>query len=40
MQIPTLLNDIVTFLRKNDFKLSQNSRDGRINSAFNEDEIL
>lgn len=40
MQIPKLLNDIVVFLRCNPFKLSQNSRDGRINSAFNEDEVF
>lgn len=40
MQIPKLLNDIVQFLKDNQFKLSQSSRDGRINSAFNEDEIF
>lgn len=40
MQIPKLLNDIVQFLKDNQLKLSQSSRDGRINSAFNEDEIF
>lgn len=37
---PKQLLDIVDFLKKNPLHLSQNSRDGRINSAFNEDEII
>lgn len=40
MQIPKLLDHIVRFLKDNQPKLSQSSRDGRINSAFNEDEIF
>lgn len=38
--LPNLLCEIVQFLKKNPLNLSQNSRDGRINSAFNEDEIV
>lgn len=40
MALPKMIDDIVEFLRANHFELSQNSRDGRINSAFNEDEIF
>lgn len=35
-----ILEKIVDYLKKIDFDLSQKSRDGRINSAFNEDELL
>ena len=38
--LPNLLNDIVDFLKKQNLQLSNQSRDGRINSAFNEDEIF
>ena len=38
--LPNLLNDIVDFLKKRNLQLSNQSRDGRINSAFNEDEIF
>lgn len=37
--LPKALKNIVNFLQKYDFNLSHKSRDGRINSAFNEDEI-
>lgn len=37
---PQKLVEIVEFLQKDNLKLSQKSRDGRINSALNEDEIL
>ena len=37
---PHLLNKMVEFLRTQNLLLSQRSRDGRINSAFNEDEIF
>ncbi len=38
--LPNLLNGIVDFLKKQNLQLSNQSRDGRINSAFNEEEIL
>ena len=38
--IPNRLTQIVNFLKKYDFNLSRKTRDGRINSAFNEDEIF
>lgn len=38
--LPNLLNEIVEFLRAQNLTLSRASRDGRINSAFNEDEIF
>ncbi|MGP1485140.1 MAG: restriction endonuclease [Campylobacter sp.] len=38
--IPNRLTQIVNFLMKYDFNLSRRTRDGRINSAFNEDEIF
>lgn len=38
--LPNLLNKMVDFLRKQNLQLSSQSRDGRINSAFNEDEIF
>ena len=38
--IPNRLAQIVNFLREYDFNLSRRTRDGRINSAFNEDEIF
>lgn len=38
--IPHLLIQIVDFLKKSPVALSKQSRDGRINSAFNEDEIF
>ncbi|CAD7287894.1 hypothetical protein LMG7974_00764 [Campylobacter majalis] len=38
--IPEKLYNIVEFLRNQSLNLSANSRDGRINSAFNEDEIF
>lgn len=38
--LPTKLLDIIEFLKQTSLKLSENSRDGRINSAFNEDEIF
>lgn len=38
--IPNLLIGIVAFLQANPIALSKQSRDGRINSAFNEDEIF
>lgn len=34
------LQNIVAFLKNDDFSLGKFSRDGRINSAFNEDEIF
>ena len=37
---PKMLLDIRDFLAQNAVSLSEQSRDGRINSAFNEDEIL
>ena len=37
---PNLLNEMVEFLRAQNLALSKTSRDGRINSAFNEDEIF
>lgn len=40
MTLPKTLEDIVEFLQQQNLHLSQQSRDGRINSAFNEDEIL
>ncbi|EJA4540077.1 restriction endonuclease, partial [Campylobacter jejuni] len=36
---PNILIQIREFLLKNKAQLKQYSRDGRINSAFNEDEI-
>lgn len=38
--MPTMLCKIVEFLRGQNLALSRKSRDGRINSAFNEDEIF
>lgn len=38
--MPTLLIEIVKFLQTNPITLSKQSRDGRINSAFNEGEIF
>lgn len=38
--IPLRLVQIVDFLKVQNLSLSVNSRDGRINSAFNEDEIF
>lgn len=38
--MPTLLIQIVEFLKENPITLTKQSRDGRINSAFNEDEIF
>jgi len=35
-----ILQEMVAFLKNNDFSLGKFSRDGRINSAFNEDEIF
>lgn len=40
MNLPDLLIKIVDFLKSQNLILSQQSRDGRINSAFNEDEIF
>lgn len=40
MVLPKIIDSIVEFLRANPFDLSKNSRDGRLNSAFNEDEIF
>ena len=37
---PNLLTEMVDFLRTQNLHLSKASRDGRINSAFNEDEIF
>lgn len=34
------LEEICNFLKNQNFNLSKQSRDGRINSAFNEDEIF
>lgn len=39
-QIPKILADVCQHLANNNFKISSNSTDGRINSAINEDEIL
>ena len=38
--LPEMLLKMVDFLRTQNFTLSVQSRDGRINSAFNEDEIF
>ncbi len=38
--LPKLLVEIVEFLKTQNLHLSQQSRDGRINSAFNEYEIF
>lgn len=38
--LPNLLSNIVDFLKKQNPQLSNQSRDGRINLAFNEDKIL
>ena len=38
--LPQMLLKMVDFLRTQNFTLSIQSRDGRINSAFNEDEIF
>lgn len=38
--LPEKLLNIVDFLKQSPLILSKNSRDGRINSAFNEDEIF
>lgn len=40
MTFPNLLNEICDFLKNYHLNLSQTTRDGRLNSAFNEDEIL
>ncbi len=40
MRTPSLLVEMVEFLKKQNLQLSNQSRDGRINSAFNEDEIF
>ena len=40
MALPKKLEEIVEFLQQQNLHLSQQSRDGRINSAFNEDEIF
>ncbi|MBF7043612.1 restriction endonuclease, partial [Campylobacter volucris] len=37
---PNMLIQIQNFLLKNKAQLKKHSRDGRINSAFNEDEII
>lgn len=39
-ELPKLLCEMVAFLRKQNLHLSRSSQDGRINSAFNEDEIF
>ena len=39
-KLPKLLCEMVVFLQNQNLHLSQNSRDGRTNSAFNEDEIF
>lgn len=39
-KLPQLLSNIIEFLKTNTFSLSKTSRDGRINSVFNENEIL
>lgn len=38
--LPALLNEIVNFIRDKRINLSKQARDGRLNSAFNEDEIF
>ena len=38
--LPQMLLEMVDFLRTQNFTLSIQNRDGRINSAFNEDEIF
>lgn len=38
--LPQMLLEMVDFLRTQNLTLSNQSRDGRINSAFNEDEIF
>lgn len=40
MIFPNLLTQICEFLKSYHLNLSQTTRDGRLNSAFNEDEIL
>lgn len=40
MTFPNLLVEICDFLKNHHLNLSQTTRDGRLNSAFNEDEIL
>ncbi len=37
---PALLLEIVSFLKMQHLNLTKTSRDGRINSAFNEDEVV
>lgn len=39
-KLPKLLCEMVVFLQRQNLHLSRSSRDGRINSAFNEDEIF
>lgn len=39
-ELPNLLCEMVEFLQNQNLNLSKSSRDGRINSAFNEDEIF
>lgn len=38
--LPQMLLEMVEFLKKQNLHLSTQSRDGRINSTFNEDEIF
>ena len=38
--LPQMLLEMVEFLKTQNLHLSTQSRDGRINSAFNEDEIF
>lgn len=38
--LPLKLTEMVEFLQQQNLNLSINSRDGRVNSAFNEDEIF
>lgn len=39
-EFPQKLEEIKNFLQKQDFYLGKNTRDERLNSAFNEDEII
>lgn len=39
-ELPNLLCEMVAFLQRQNLHLSRSSRDGRTNSAFNEDEIF
>lgn len=40
MNFPKKLLDIQNFLKNHHLPLSQTTHDGRVNSAFNEDEIV